>query len=111
MEPQESVQELEDRLRRLDEDYERREINKFYYLKTLMRLKNNRALDDLIDGEVLRLQKVELMRYRLLKREYHQRLHQIKLLRRELDRKRGIKQGGVSKKLSQAAPKVKTLVR
>lgn len=109
MEHQESVEELESRLRRLDETNRILEMNKLHFLKQLMRLKTNKALDELIDGEVSRLKKVELLRYRLLKKEYYQRLHQIKLLRRELDRRRGIKQSGSLKKLSRVPPKPKNL--
>lgn len=111
MESEESIEELENRLRRVEDSNERMEITKLHLLKQLMRLKRDRALDELLNAEYTRMNKIEIIRYKLLKKEYYKRLHQIKLLERELDRKKGIKQSGSSKKVNPSAPRAKKLVR
>lgn len=110
MEAQESIEELENRLRRVEESYDRMEITKLHLLKQLVHLRRERVLDELIDEEYGRMENIEVMRCRLLKKKYYKLLYQIKQIEREIERKKGIKQSGPYKKLKPAAPRAKKLV-
>lgn len=109
MDVEERIEELNNRVRRLEENNHRLEITKLHLLKQIMRLKRERALDEF--ENYTRLNNMEYMRLRLFKKEYYKISHQIKLLERKLEMEKGIKQSGSSKKVNPAAPRAKTLVR
>lgn len=108
MSDHETIEELDQRLRVLEEANERLEMTKLHLLKQIMSLKRQRALDVIIQREMVRREQEEIARGRKLKKEYNRRLNKIKQIEREIDRRRGIKQSGTQK--LKASKKAKKLV-